>query len=424
MDHSKIAARYFKSWFFPDTLVIMVDWIILVSAGDGSGALKFGKTLRYLRIARLLRLLRLRKLKEAMRALDDYANSLYFTIIKSLVVNMLGILVISHFLGCLWFTVGNMKIAGYTSWVEAYEFENAEWMYSYLTCLHWAICQFTPGSMHIQPQNVPERVMGVVMLVMGMMIFSSIVSNITAATRDLKNITARFDMQFATLRRFFKQEHISMDLLAKVSMYAENVIKAKFNTVAKNDVDLFKWLPEPLEKEVIRELYDQYLEVHPLFRAIHQQSLLLLQKICCEVQQIVMSAGACLFSPGENARNMYFLYQGRMFYSMKRAAKKEFIDVDGNFPEPVLWTSWVLQGRMVAAEHSDLIALDTERFQKISMGHPMVMVWLKNYAQDFCQELNNLTLGGNVVDDLIKIQAAVDCLPDAPAARHYDAHHR
>merc|ERR1719217_713075 len=100
---------------------------------------------------------------------------------------MICMLVISHFVGCFWYYVGN----GGHGWVAAYKFDQESWGHAYLTSLHWSITQFTPGSMAVQPQNIIERGIAVLVLIGGMIVFSSIVSNITAATNSLKNINAR-----------------------------------------------------------------------------------------------------------------------------------------------------------------------------------------------------------------------------------------
>merc|ERR1719498_2005873 len=102
-----------------------------------------------------------------------------------------------------------------------------------------------------------------------MLIFSSIVSNITRATTDLRNVTARYDNQVGSLRRFFRQNGLSKALLHKVNTYCENVIKPKMRGVQIHEVDLIRSLPKPLHMEVIGELYDQHLvRGHDMFKCI------------------------------------------------------------------------------------------------------------------------------------------------------------
>merc|ERR1719162_1543985 len=116
---------------------------------------------------------------------------------------------ISHFLGCLWFIIGNQDIKGYPSWVTTYDFMGVDWEYQYLTSLHWSITQFTPGSMHVQPQNILERAFAIAVLVAGMIIFSSIVSSITAATNGLKSMNAEYKSLMYSFRCMCKECDVS-----------------------------------------------------------------------------------------------------------------------------------------------------------------------------------------------------------------------
>ena len=50
--------------------------------------------------------------------------------------------------------------------------------------------RFTPGSMKVEAVNSVERLYSVVVLVLGMVVFSSTVSSITSATNNLKDINA------------------------------------------------------------------------------------------------------------------------------------------------------------------------------------------------------------------------------------------
>merc|ERR1719424_530257 len=109
-------------------------------------------------------------------------------------------------------------LAGYDNWLHAHRYPqyggterivDAPWGYQYLVALHWSITQFTPGSMHVQPQNIIERTFAISVLVAGMIIFSSIVSSITAATNGLKSMNARYKRQMYLFRKLCKDQRLS-----------------------------------------------------------------------------------------------------------------------------------------------------------------------------------------------------------------------
>lgn len=408
MQYWKIMVRYTKSWFVADILVLFVDWSTLL--WGSSNFIKQGKVLRYLRMARVLRLLRLRKLRESMRQLDDLANSLYFTAFKSALLNMVSIIVISHFLGCFWYIVGKMTADG---WVQRYNFAEKEtqgnWWYGYLTSLHWAICQFTPGGMEVQPQNSIERIFGILMLVAGMILFSSIISNITSSINTVKHLTGKYDTDLARLRRYFRQENISRKLLMHVTRYADNNIRPRMRQLHLTDVDLLQSLPKPLYLEVVGEIYGSILASHGFFKLLSVTHGLVLEKIGDVLKLEVLSEDAPLFSPSQEARHMYFLTVGELVYSLQRGFQLETRTISPfcGFCEAVLWTPWVFHGEAVALRPSELLSLCSYKFYNVLLEHKNVVPIAVDYALEYLKELNELEAEHGVVSDLALVESAI-----------------
>lgn len=51
--------------------------------------------------------------------------------------------------------------------------------YRYMTSFHWSVTQFTPASMEVVPRNALERTFNIVMIFLGLLMFSSFISNMT-----------------------------------------------------------------------------------------------------------------------------------------------------------------------------------------------------------------------------------------------------
>lgn len=410
-----IARNYIKNWFTTDMLVLVFDWLA-VMADDGTGlqAFRFAKALRISRISRLLRLLRLRKLREAMRRLDDFVNSLYFSTLKSIIVNMVGILVTSHMLGCLWYWVGTMSADEHT-WIAEYDIEHHDWKYKYATSLHWSITQFTPGSMNIQPQNFRERSFAVTTLVLGMVIFSSIISNVTTATNNLKKITAKYDEELTQLRRFFRQESISKNLMMRIMRYADNVIKPKMLKVYPGDVSLVRFLPRPLYMEVVLEMYDQDLDFLDFFSVLRLSAPMVMAKICCQgLSSIALSKQAELFGVGDKADAVYFFTKGHMQYTPEHDVP---VMVEAQSPtvvpicEAILWVAWHMHGRMVADSECELLQIDATTFRIVLASNRKAMPLAQLYSMEFARGLNELADSApSKVTDLVHIPTATALL--------------
>merc|ERR1719464_1551898 len=98
---------------------------------------------------RLSRLLRLMKLGRIVRHLNEMIDSEDTSIIVHIMKMVVTLMIINHFVSCLWFLVSDTQDCPDT-WVCLYGFKDEHWTYVYATSYHWAVSQFTPSSMHIQ----------------------------------------------------------------------------------------------------------------------------------------------------------------------------------------------------------------------------------------------------------------------------------
>merc|ERR1719471_252981 len=97
-----------------------------------------------------------------------------------------------------------------------------EWDYLYFTSFHWAITQFTPASMDVQPQNLLERVFTVLIVVFALVAFSYVVGSITGSLTQLRSMQEDTYKQFWNLRRYLKQHRVPTALSARIQRYLEH----------------------------------------------------------------------------------------------------------------------------------------------------------------------------------------------------------
>jgi len=389
---SRILARYAKSWLFPDLLLVVVDWTLILDdqlpATSFLRFLRVTKVVRYVRFIRALRFARLHRLPDFMQLLDDTFNSELLAVWKGITVNIFVLLLICHLVACTWYLVGKESGRGAQSWVEFYDVKPTSWDNQYFTSLHWSLSQMTPGSMDIMPQNVWERMFNCLVLIIGIIVFSSIISSITAGLTALKNIHGRYNRQRFMLRRFLRERCVSPVVTSRVLQYTDNILKPMQRMVRKSEVELLPCLPKSLYLDVILELYDSYLTVHPLFRALKEQNRLVLQKICCSaLEQVLLSKEDVLFSPGESALSMYFVILGKIQYS-RQDVEVVVYEAKTWVCEVALWTPWVHQGEMVALMDSELLSLHSGTFREVMAQHHGEMLLLKEYGTEFVYRLN------------------------------------
>merc|ERR1719162_2306181 len=98
---------------------------------------------------------------------------------------------------------GNSK-----NWVSHHGFDGETWNYLYILSFHWAITQFTPSSMHVQPMNMLERTFAIMVVIFGLVGFSYLVGSITGSLAELRRLKEESVKQFWSLRRFLKRSQV------------------------------------------------------------------------------------------------------------------------------------------------------------------------------------------------------------------------
>merc|ERR1712113_936076 len=106
--------------------------------------------------------------------------------------------------------------------------------------------------------------------------------------------------------------------------YSDCILKPMYGQVALNDVELLKMLPRGLYLNVMLDMYDRDLRVHPFFRGLLKQKSMLMKKICSEViSKTLLAEKELLFVPGETAHAMQVLLRGSMSYTLVQRQGEE-----------------------------------------------------------------------------------------------------
>merc|ERR1719506_1901910 len=213
-----------------------------------------------------------------------------------------------------------LMLSGYheMTWVEYYLFYDDVYddslKYHYLTALHWALAQVSPGNIDIMPMNWKERLMNIFVLCLTLIIFSSFISSMTVAVTRLRNINAAEEKRFALLRKYLRDHHISQDLAYRVHSFFEEKHAYQANKTSEREVDLLPHLTKGLYSELVRGIKEPTLSRYPVFRQLHSSEPArdLMTLICVEAcSQKSFGPGEKVYQVDEASKGMYFLSHGR-----------------------------------------------------------------------------------------------------------------
>jgi len=435
------ARHYAKRWMAFDLILVLLDWFAVIArqklGSDGSywGTVGTGRMVRSVRLLRGLCLLRAIRLPKSFKHVIELMGlSEYSSLTISLCNHMFGILLINHVIACLWYLIGS-RTGG---WVGVYATGETVAML-YFTSLHWSLTQFTPATMSVQPQNFPERVFSVAILLFALLAFSSLISSITNLMTHLRNLRSVETKHFLKLDRYLRDHCISLSLSVRIRRYLEHMIEQQHRNLPEKEVELLQKISTPLQMELRYELHFPVLSKHPLFQVYATTNRPVVHRICQEaLKSVLLCAGDVLFSLGDTAWGMYIVDHGVLCYAFAAtvrhcsgslASLPETLKPGNWFCESVLWTPWEHRGEMRALTESGLLALEAEKFHKILFKNRTAAQQLAVYASEAVDRLNQIRradltdLDDTILDTEAMIHRAFDAVDeddhDRPATRNW-----
>eukprot|EP00927_Polykrikos_kofoidii_P083482 TRINITY_DN8555_c0_g1_i2.p1 TRINITY_DN8555_c0_g1~~TRINITY_DN8555_c0_g1_i2.p1 ORF type:complete len:966 (-),score=151.81 TRINITY_DN8555_c0_g1_i2:44-2941(-) len=427
MGRTSILLHYVRYGLALDMIVVGPDWAFtimeVVGKSEDTGATSGSKMLRALRGVRTVRLLRLVKLRRILGMIKDRINSEAIFILMNIVKLMMVLLLVNHFLACVWYAIGDFsRSSGNVNWIESYDLGRSSFEYRYFTSLHWSLTQFTPGSIDVQPQNVFERVFSIIVLLFGLVLFSSFVSSLTASITQLRTMSSDKEKQFWLLRRYLRQRGIGNSLCFRVLRYLEFAVQEQKDLVPESRVWVLGWLSSQLHQELLYEVSFKCMMMHPLFDYICQQARSTMHQLASTaLSQQSFAKGEALFMHGSLAQAMYIIDSGSLVYTKVRqppsaavagsegggdgismgrtASKKPQVQVQdlvvkpgkGDFMcEPALWTMWNHIGGAQACTECKIVAVQVVPFGDVMRKDMIAWALVANYAERYVQWMNML----------------------------------
>jgi CRP-like cAMP-binding protein len=251
-----------------------------------------------------------------------------------------------------------------------------------------------------------------------MIVFSSFIAVVGSSVTQLIQQSAHIRRDWFVLRLYLRQRDISTDLKIRVNRYVGLITAHMRNRVDRKDVKLFEILSRPLQVELLTELYERHLTMHPLFLMIGARSHAIMRNLCCTaIREARLCRGDILFSLGQLTPEMYLITSGCLKYVTGLMAKRQNVESGEWFCEAVLWTdTWVTCGRMTAKTECEMIALDAHIFREVVTRHHTSGIKMpRDYAASFIEAMNERVQSREVPltdchSDLKDSEAVENCL--------------
>jgi len=385
-----IAKRYLMSWFPIDATIIGLDCsTILLSyvSGEaqgtsGTGLLRLAKASRMLRVVAVLRCARFTDIITRMLQRNLPSG---FRILLQIAELFMTILYVNHVIACIWYYLGlhAPSDTGH-SWLAVpiggfggQTYGDAEFWYQYLTAMHWAMSQMTPGSMQVVPVNTIERAFNVACLMSGVIFFGSLISTLSSKMLHYRMTRQDMHSKISVLHRFLSEKGVSPGLTLTIKRQIADRLKVE-KPLAANDVHVLSVLSKKTRAQLQCEICKPYLSGNPFLQLSLSLDQTLLNRICSTkaLDFCALAPGDILFEAASMANSMYAVSQGTLTYvrdpttSFVTGRTEEIVEPLRWLCEPAMFVDWVHVGTVEAISVCEVLTIEVEQIlESANMGH-------------------------------------------------------
>jgi len=214
-------------------------------------------------------------------------------------------LLLSHLVGCAWFSFALPDKFGHHPWLPAEEILHHPLMSQYLRALYFALATL---SERMEPPNPYYSAGSIAFMiltqVLGVLLLAYIIGNIAFVIDDASETFQRFRLELDYVQRFMSQVRLPVPLQERVRAYYYFTWKRNRGF---NDLNMLKDLPSSLRTDVCLQLTASTVGCNPLFQDLEPSFLNALVK---ELQQRTLAPGEFLCVQGDVGDAMYFIREG------------------------------------------------------------------------------------------------------------------
>jgi len=394
-----VAMHYLKTWFVVDLAIVVSDWLLLVLSFNSQFVFLF----KMGRVARMVRSLHFSQLDQALARIQDLVPGHGLDIFIRVSKMMFTILGANHFVACGWYYVGiwNGSEEDANTWIRAAELETASPAMLYFTSLHWAFAHMVLGEIDVFPKQVSERIYSIVILNIGLVVFSSFVSALSELMSRAALEQAESKRRDVEVQKYLEGHRVSALLTVQIDRYRKDSRRRQLRMqVPKADIEGLQLLPEGLAMKLSHEVFRRTMNSHVFFYIVescHESAAV--QFAHSVMQEQTITPGKDIFEKGEVAESAFITIRGTVRYTsddFQEDVSEEYTWVS----ELALWLGgWKRRGQLETRTSVEMHVLGIQAFKEFARELPQIGRAACNFAESAAHlkvpfsELNDLQGG-------------------------------
>ncbi|EAR82348.1 cation channel family protein (macronuclear) [Tetrahymena thermophila SB210] len=331
-DIKRIAHRYLRFWFWID-IVALIPWDVLLAQGQSL------KLIRLARLPKFLRLLEAQKMDDLLDMLlekfsqKQKMNYIFFIrYLYKFMKFVIFAIALTYFIGCIWYLVVTYaeKDSGEVGFIEKYGINFYDNKRKLVICCYFVMTTITTvGYGDYTPQSNNEKIVGIIIMILGIAFFSYIMGNFTDVLTSQKKLGEGFkssDLQrWLTSLSKFNSKPLPQSLVQKIDDHFNYFWKHDRLCDLKKDDKYLLSMPKPVRKDLINYLfYDIYKLFRGFFHLSEFQDSNFFYELSFEILPRKYNPKDYIIKQGEEFQEIYFIMEGEMRISFNYEEKEVF----------------------------------------------------------------------------------------------------
>lgn len=326
----KIAEAYLKGWFLFDFIACLPPQLFSLALGAGNSNMnKVARLPRLYRIGRLARLARILRLSHLLRT---FRSNPFVAAVQRCVGNSraasvtklaLVLLLLAHLLGCLWYLVAALN----NNPVEDTWLSRRDRLLSKSAFSHWINSVYfvltvftTVGFGDISAGTASEAVVGLILMLMGAIINSIIVSEVIAVVTRVDGANAEMRSKKQAIQSYSNQVDLRDSKLEErclkfaefstIAKYADRAAKHKQDFDWRSLWDVIHNMPFDMKVDLMQRVFDGVLHQNRFFRISNQDAISLALFTSQHLSQCFFTPGQTVYSLGDQPTGLFLIQSG------------------------------------------------------------------------------------------------------------------
>lgn len=349
----KIAWTYFKGWFWFDFIACLPPQLFSLILGDGNSHMnKVARLPRLYRIGRLAKLTRMLRLTHLLHVFRDNPVVKFIqrlvgqSRLASVAKFALMLLLLAHLLGCVWYLVAALSDDPLeNTWLSRREHLLSKPAFSHwINSVYFILTVFTSvGFGDIHPENSSEVLFGIVIMMIGAVINSVIVSEVIAVVTRVDGVNAEIRKKREAIQSYgtqvdlrdanFESRCVKFAELSTAAKYADRASKPKADLDWKLLWEVIRDMPSDMKHSLLKSAYSGILVQNKFFKVSRHDATSLALLASSHLHHCDFEAGQKVYQLGDQPMGLLLIQSGNLAHVAVPTERGGVSDIKVSFGE-------------------------------------------------------------------------------------------